>query len=521
MTGPRDATGIGSTAPVEPGRSLELRGIEKRFGDLVAVHRLDITFAPGEVHALLGENGAGKSTLMNIAAGFLTPDEGDIILGGQRVSFGAPRDAIAVGIGMVHQHFRLVDQFTVAENLAMGARDIGALTSTRALNDRAMEIAERYGMPVKPSKVVASLSVGERQRVEILRTLSRGARVLILDEPTAVLTPEESDQLCANLRAMAAAGSTIVFISHKLNEVLAVADRISVMRRGRLFTTRPRTECDLDGLAKMMFEDVATASAVIGPQPFVGERADVVIVRGLQGADDRVGETLKDVSFTIGDHEIVGVVGVAGNGQQELEQFVAGLRPASSGTVEVAGRKVTSVRGAGRAGLAHIPEDRIGTGLVGTQPIWRNAIMRNYRRPPVARGRLIHTREAKHFAEGLAESVDLSTTDVMILVQHLSGGNAQKLLVGRELEGDRRAVVAVNPTQGLDVKAAQAVRTRLVAARDRGLAVLLISADLDEVLSLADRILVLYEGRITGEFTAEQADRDEIGRLMGGGKRDD
>ena len=508
-------------SPVAGGRSLEMRAIEKRFGDLVAVHRLDITFEPGEVHALLGENGAGKSTLMNIAAGFLTPDEGEIILGGQRMRFAAPRDAIAAGIGMVHQHFRLVEQFTVAENLAMGAPDIGAVTSSRALNIRAMEIAERYGMPVKPARIVGRLSVGERQRVEILRTLSRGARVLILDEPTAVLTPEESDQLCENLRTMAAAGSTIIFISHKLNEVLAVADRISVMRRGKLFATKPRSECDLDALAKMMFEDVETASAVVRPTPYQGVRTDVLRVSGLRGDDERVGESLKDVSFAVGDHEILGIVGVAGNGQQELEQVIAGLKSAGGGTVEVEGKAISSVRGAVRAGLAHIPEDRIGSGLVASQPIWRNAIMRNYRLAPVARGRFIRTREGKRFAEDLAESVDLSTKDVSILAQHLSGGNAQKLLVGRELEGDRHAVVAVNPTQGLDVRAAVGVRSRLVAARDRGLAVLLISADLDEVLSLADRILVLYEGRITGEFTAEEADRDEIGRLMGGGRRDE
>ena len=495
---------------------LQLRGIEKRFGPVTAVHRLDLEFAAGKVHALLGENGAGKSTLMNIAAGFLTPDAGQIVVRGHTMSFGAPRDAIAVGIGMVHQHFRLVDKFTVAENLAVGARDIGALTNSRSLNDRAMEIAERYGLSVEPNRVIGSLSVGERQRVEILRTLSRGARVLILDEPTAVLTPEESDRLCVSLRALAADGAAVVFISHKLNEVLSVADTVSVMRRGRLFSTLPRQDCTIDSLARMMFEDVSASSAE-RPPPYDGPRAEVIRVSDLKASDDRGTVALQGMSFTVKDHEIVGVVGVAGNGQQQLEQVVTGLSGADSGSIEIAGVRVHDARSARRAGIAHVPEDRLGSGLVGAQPIWRNAILRGYRKAPVARGRVIRTKVARAYAEDLAERVDLSTKDVSTLVQHLSGGNAQKLLVGRELDGDRKAVVAVNPTQGLDVKAAGAVRGRLIDAREAGLAVLLISADLDEVLAICDRVLVLYEGRITGEFDGPVFDRDRIGLLMGGG----
>lgn len=504
------------------GVSLELTGIVKRFGDLTAVSGFDISFAPGQVHALLGENGAGKSTLMNVAAGFLTPDVGEIVVGGQQVLFGSPKDAIDAGIGMVHQHFSLVEQFTVAQNLAIGARDIGKLISSKELNTRAADIGEKYGLGVNPSKVVGSLSVGEKQRVEILRTLSRGAKVLILDEPTAVLTPEESEQLCLNLRAMAEAGATIIFISHKLNEVLSVADHVSVMRGGVLVDSLERSRCDLESLAKSMFEDFGTSAEKprsSSSASSVGE--EVLAVRGIRARDDRGAVALKGLSLNVHAREIVGLVGVAGNGQQELEQIVAGIRKTDDGTVSIHGTQVDNVQDALKAGLGYIPEDRRGTGLVPAQPIWLNSILRIYKKDLVSKGLIIKTRKAKEYARDLAELVNLSTNDVTTLVQHLSGGNAQKLLAGRELSGDKSAVVAVNPTQGLDVKAAAAVRERLLQARDDGLAVLLISADLDEVVLLSDRIVVLYEGSVVGEFEGQHADLDEIGRLMGGESRDE
>ncbi|MEI8057680.1 MAG: ABC transporter ATP-binding protein [Actinomycetes bacterium] len=497
--------------------ALDLRFMVKRFGAVTAVNDVNLAFSAGEVHALLGENGAGKSTLMNLAAGFLAPDQGEIWVGGRQVRFGSPRDALAVGIGMVHQHFRLVDAFTVAENLAIGADDVSPRTSSRQLNKRADLIAEQFGMPVQSARLVGTLSVGEKQRVEILRTLSRGTRVLILDEPTAVLTPEESEGLCENLRQMAAQGTCIIFISHKLKEVLSVADRISVMRKGNLHATVPREGCDVVSLSRMMFDDVSDEFASVALTPYDGARSDVVVVEDLVCSDDRGAAALRGVSFTVRDHEVLGVVGVAGNGQQELEQVITGLRQADSGTVRIGGEPVRDVRSAMSAGLAHIPEDRMGSGLVGSQTIWRNAIMRNYRTAPVTQGGVIRAKVARAYAADLADRVDLSTRDVGVLVQHLSGGNAQKLLVGREFDGDRRAVVAVNPTQGLDVKAATTVRTRLLEARDRGLAVLLISADLDEVLTLSDRVVVIYEGRIVGEFTDAASHRDVIGRYMGGG----
>ena len=495
---------------------LELRGIEKRFGPVQAVASLDLSFNRGEVHAVLGENGAGKSTLMNISAGFLAPDAGAILIDGQPVLFGSPRDAIAVGVGMVHQHFRLVEQFSVAENLAIGAADVSEVVSQAELKRRAAGLSEQFGLGVEPDRPVWTLSVGEKQRVEILRTLSRGAQVLILDEPTAVLTPEESVQLCSTLRGMAAGGATVVFISHKLNEVLAVADRISVMRRGALVATEPRANCSLDLLAKMMFGDFSGEQRVSHRERESGSPV-VLGLSQVSASDDRGVRALRSVSFDVRLGEIVGIVGVAGNGQQELEEVITGLRKPDDGKIEINGKVTRGVRAIQNAKIAHIPEDRLGMGLVGGESIWRNAILRRHHVKPISQGPLIRRRAAKRFAADLADSVNLSTKDVATPVRHLSGGNAQKLLAGRELHGDRVAVIAVNPTQGLDMQAAGAVRNSILEAADRQLGVLLISADLDEVLLIADRILVLYEGEIAGEFESDQADRDRIGVLMGGG----
>jgi simple sugar transport system ATP-binding protein len=451
---------------------------------------------------------------MNISAGFIAPDTGDILVRGRHVRFRTPKDALVAGIGMVHQHFRLVEQFTVAENLAIGASDIQNLTSSAALNQRATELEQRFGLSLDPTRIVAELSVGEKQRVEIVRTLARGARVLILDEPTAVLTPQESERLSETLRAMASAGTTIVLISHKLNEVLAVADRISVLRQGQLEATLMRQECDVSGLARLMVgRDLPERPRVHQVESTGGE---VLRVEDVEATDERGLQCLKKVNFSVSEREIVAIAGVAGNGQRELEEIVTGLRDADAGSVSVGGARRRGVREFIGAGLAHIPEDRKGMGLVPSQPIWRNAILKNYRRAPISRGPVMRQSEARRFAAGLAAQVNLSTENVGTPVQHLSGGNAQKLLAGRELDGDRRVVVAVNPTQGLDIGAAAAVRSALLGARDRGMGVLLISADLDEVLEIADRILVLYGGEIVGECRAVDAERDDLGLLMGG-----
>ena len=499
--------------------ALELASITKLFGRTRALSSATFAARHGTVHALLGENGAGKSTLMNVAAGFLTPDAGAITVDGVAINFGSPRASLAAGIGMVHQHFRLVEKFTVAENLAVGAGDVAATSSSRELIERARELAKRFNVDIDATQPIWALSEGEKQRVEILRTLSRGARVLILDEPTAVLTPEEAERLCNNLRQMAAQGTTVIFISHKLIEVLNVADRISVLRHGVLLQTRDRADCTIESLGKMMFEEIEAEDDSHEAASRHVQRSsgvDVLSVTGVSTRDERGVPALHDISFSVREREIVGVVGVAGNGQQELEQVVTGNRRPDEGQVAIGGVNVTSIRSALASGLAYIPEDRKGTGLVPSQSIWRNAILRRYHEKPVNRRGIIHGRHARVFAADLVQRVDLSTTDTAVLVHQLSGGNAQKLLAGRELEGRRRVVVAVNPTQGLDIKAAVAVRTALAGACDDGLAVLLISADLDEVLAVADRIVVLYEGTIAGEFNSGEADRDRVGLLMGG-----
>lgn len=495
--------------------ALSLRGIEKRFGDLVAVDSLSLDFAWGEVHALLGENGAGKTTLMNIVAGFLTPDRGSAEIDGQTLTFGSPRAAIASGIGMVHQHFRLVEKFTVAQNLAVGSREMRALASDRVREDHAQRLAEQFRIALDPTTPVWALSEGEKQRVEILRTLARGARVLILDEPTAVLTPEEADQLCANLRLMAAEGRCVIFISHKLNEVLQVADRVSVMRHGHLLSTADRAQCSVESLSRSMFEERTLEVTTPTRGRMVHERAVLEVV-DLTVRDDRGLVGLRDTSLVVRRGEIVGIAGVAGNGQRELERAVTGdVRP-ESGEIRIDGQVVSTVRDALRAGLAYIPEDRKGTGLVPSQSIWRNAILRSYRHSPIGHRGVVRNAAARTFAASLVERVDLSTRDTNALVQQLSGGNAQKLLAGREIDRQRAVVVAVNPSQGLDIRAADSVRQALLDAASEGLGVLLISADLDEVLAMSDRVVVLYEGRLVGEFPREAIDRERIGLLMGG-----
>lgn len=499
--------------------AIEVRGIRKRFADVVAVDGVDLSFRPGEVHAVLGENGAGKSTLMNIVSGFLAPDAGTIAINGEPVVFKTPRDALDAHIGMVHQHFRLVEQFTVAENLALGAHFTGR-ASRADLTAHAEELAQRFNFAVDPSKPLWQLSEGEKQRVEILRTLAQGALALVLDEPTSVLTEQESEFLLKTMRAMAGEGAAVIFVSHKLNEVLAVADRITVMRKGAVVASMERSEADLGSLANLMIGDSRTQADVQvhgpGRVPVGGERLGV---KGVDVYDDRGVHALKNVSLSVNGGEIVGVAGVAGNGQKELEEVLTGLRRPAAGVIEVDGRDLAGrpVRQFIEAGVAHIPEDRRGTALAIEQPIWCNAILKAYRRDPISSGPFLRRGRAVAFASRLAEEVNLSTRNVNTLAGHLSGGNAQKLVAGRELSGERSCLVAVNPSQGLDVGAVAFMWEQMVAARDGGLGVLLISADLDEVMYLSDRVLVIYDGEVVGEFTREDSNRQEIGLRMGGG----
>jgi ABC-type uncharacterized transport system ATPase subunit len=501
--------------------AVTLNGIVKRFGPVTALGGVSVEVQSGEIHALLGENGAGKSTLMKVLGGFLAADEGEILVRGERADLRSPREALDHGIGMVHQHFRLVDRFTAAENLALRHGGGPRLLDRRALRGRAEELIDEFGLRVPLEVPVYQLSLGEQQRVEILRMLACGADVLILDEPTAVLTPQESDELGAVLRRLAQAGRAVVFISHKIREILEFADRATVLRRGATVGTIPRSACDAQTLGAMMFGEASPSDALGESRPTRRPRSEGPIALaavGLHVDGDRGLSAVRDLSLSVHQGEIVGIAGVAGNGQVELAEALVGLRPPVQGEITVAGASLAGQppRAFTRAGVAYIPEDRLSMGLSPGDPIWRNVILKRYDRAPVAWGPFVRRRQAKQIAAQLSADVRLSTDDVGTPVQQLSGGNAQKLLVGRELEVGRRALVAVNPTQGLDISAVSQVWQLLEDARTSGVGTLLISSELDEVLALSDRILVLFEGRFVGEFAAADADRDKIGLLMAG-----
>jgi simple sugar transport system ATP-binding protein len=493
---------------------VELRGIVKRFPGLVANDGVDLELHAGEVHALLGENGAGKTTLMNVLTGLYRPDEGEILVEGRPVALRSPRNAIDAGIGMVHQHFRLVDSLTVAENVLLGWHSPRLWLGRKAGLRQVAELAERYRMHVHPDAKVWQLSVGEQQRVEILKALYRGARVLILDEPSAVLTPQEADALFATVREMAARGEAIVVITHKLDEVQAVADRITVLRRGRNVGVAVRGELDSRALARLMVG--REVSLDVAPAP--AETGEVVLrVEGASARSDRGLPALTDVSLEVRAGQLFGIAGVAGNGQRELAEVVTGLRPLEAGSVEVAGRRLrASARSAIDAGVAHIPEDRLGSGLVAGLSTTDNAILKAYRRPPVARGPLVDRRAARALAERFLAAFDVSAVSPDAPVRLMSGGNLQRLLLARETAERPQVIVAVHPTRGLDVGGTETVRRVLREQQEAGAAILLISEDLDEVLALADPVGVLHDGRLAGVVPRERCEVEELGLLMGG-----
>jgi simple sugar transport system ATP-binding protein len=498
-----------------------MRGIGKRFGSVVANVGVDFVAAWGEVHALVGENGAGKSTLMSILAGLYRPDEGTVAINGAAVRFRSPRDAITHGIGMVYQHFMLVEPFTVAENVLLGARDRGVLLSTTAVERDLAALSQRYGLGVDPKAPVWQLGVGEQQRVEILRLLFLGARILVFDEPTAVLTPHEARDLVRALRGMAGEGFCVVFISHKLDEVLAVADRITVMRRGAVVAATTPGETDRRALARLMVgrelaplveHPESEPHEPVAPGP-VGLSLRNVSALGANGLP-----ALTDVSLDVASGETLGIAGVAGNGQRELAEVVTGLRPTTAGSILLGGRDVTGKGPAeiARCGVAHIPEDRLATGLVGSKDLSENAILRDYARPPLARGPFLAGGAIAAFTDRLIRGQDVKTPGRWAKVGALSGGNQQKLLLARELAGNPAVIVAVHPTRGVDVGATEAIHASLRAQRARGAATLLISEDLDELLALSDRIAVLFAGRVMGVMPAAGADPERIGLLMAG-----
>jgi general nucleoside transport system ATP-binding protein len=499
-----------------------MHGITKRFPGVVANEDVHFEARVGEVHALLGENGAGKTTLSNILTGLYRPDEGEIELYGEHVHFQSPRDALDAGVCMVHQHFRLVEPFSVAENVVLGDhRGEGRrfFVHPPAIERRIAELGKAYDLAVDPGARIWQLSIGEQQRVEILKALYRDARILIMDEPTAVLTPQEANTLFATLRSMAAEGKTVIFISHKLHEVMAVADRVTVLRGGRTVTTVDAADATTRSLAaSMVGRDVDAARRQV-PEHTPG--AVALELAGVSAAADRGGDALRNVSLRVRAGEIVGIAGVAGNGQRELAETIAGMRAPSAGSVQVAGRKLRAgdPRSAIAAGVAHVPEDRLGTGLAPSLSITRNAVLKTYRSPPVSRGPVLLLRRMAEVARSLITRYDVKAPGPETPARNLSGGNLQKLVLGREFQGEPVVLVAAQPTRGLDVGAIETVHAYLRQAASDGVAVLAISEDLDEILALADRVAVMYEGTIVAELDASAAAPEEIGFLMAGGKR--
>jgi general nucleoside transport system ATP-binding protein len=496
---------------------LEMRGIRKEFPGVVANDDVSLDIRRGEVHALLGENGAGKSTLMNILYGLYRPDAGEILLHGTRVTFGSARDAIQAGIGMVHQHFMLIPVMTVAENIVLGVEPReGILLDERGAERRVRELSERFGLAVSPTALVSDITVGQEQRVEILKALYRGADVLILDEPTAVLTPQEAHELFAIIRSLQADGKSIVFISHKLNEVLEIADRITVLRRGRTIETVPREGATEASLARAM----VGREVLLRVEKTPAQPGDVLLsVEDLHVIDDRGIPKVRGVSFEVRAGEIVGIAGVDGNGQTELIDAITGLQRVDGGSVSVAGVELAhaTAREMLDAGVGHIPEDRQRRGLVLEFSIAENIALHDYAKAPDAKWGWIFPSRMVQLATRLIRDFDVRGGGPLTRAGGLSGGNQQKVVAAREIARDPKVLIAAQPTRGLDVGAIEYLHRRLVEERDKGRAVLLVSLELEEIFSLSDRILVLYEGEIVGEHTGEVSE-EEIGLEMLGGK---
>ena len=493
---------------------LELRGITKRFGDLVANDAIDLVVEPGEIHALLGENGAGKSTLMNVLYRLYHPDEGEILIDGEPVTFAGPGDAMRAGIGMVHQHFMLIPVFTVAENVELGhERTRFGFLNRRAARREVREVSERYGLQVPVDALVQDLPVGVQQRVEIIKALIRDAHVLILDEPTAVLTPQETDDLMDIMRSLKEGGTSIVFITHKLREVRAVADRITVIRRGKVVGEASPTSSSAD-LASMMVGRPVSLEIEKEPRKpgeAILEVADMRVV-------DHTGQvTVDDVSFTVRAGEIYALAGVQGNGQTEITEALVGLEKVESGTVYLEGRDVTraGIDAMIGMGVGYVPEDRLHDGLVSSFSVSENLILDLYHREPFSNGISLDLDKIRENAEERIQEFDVRTSSIEHPASTLSGGNQQKVVLARELSRPLKLLIVAQPTRGLDVGSMEFVHRRIVTERDNGAAVVVVSTELDEVLGLADRIGVMYRGKIIGEMPGG-ADPGEIGLLMAG-----
>ncbi len=494
---------------------LELRNITKRFGTLVANDSISLTLKPGEILSLLGENGAGKSTLMNVLYGLLQPDEGQILLDDKQVKFSGPGEAMAAGVGMVHQHFMLIPVFTVAENVVLGHEPTGKVGNLDldAARKIVKEISDRFGFDIDPDAKIQDLPVGAQQRVEIIKSLARDAKILVLDEPTAVLTPQETDELMDIMRGLSKNGTSIIFITHKLREVQKVADRIIVIRQGKV-VSEASPKATAGELASLMVGrdvdlDTQKNKAKLG--------AETLVVKDLTVLDDRNQQMVNGISFSVHDGEILAIAGVQGNGQTELAEAILGLRKIQSGSIEVAGQNLTksNVRQVLEAGVGYIPEDRKKDGLVGQFTIAENLMLDGSFGRPFAKGVQIDFAKRDEIAAKLIKDFDIRTPSADTLAKQLSGGNQQKVVVAREMSRDLRVLIASQPTRGVDVGSIEFIHEQIVAARDAGKTVVIISTELDEVLALADRIAVMYRGRIVGIVDAKTS-REKLGKMMAG-----
>ena len=495
---------------------LEMRGITKQFPGVLANDRVDFNVKAGEVHTLLGENGAGKSTLMNVLYGLHQPDGGEVRMNGEQLSISSPSDAIAHGIGMVHQHFMLVPTLTVAENVALGLKsDRRPLTDLPTVEKRIIELSQAYGLQVDPSAYVWQLAVGERQRVEILKALYREVSLLVLDEPTAVLTPQEVEELIAVLRQLATDGRGLVFISHKLHEVMSVSDRITVLRDGHVSGETTPAETSRNQLAQMM---VGRPVKLVPDKPEVDVGEVKLVIKDLEVEGDRGNLAVNGISLEVLAGEIFGLAGVSGNGQRELAQAISGLREAKAGTVSIDGTDVTNAHPSSvrKAGLSYVPEERMRDGVVSGFSVSENLMLLNRRESEFARFGFMRFRAIKEHSSGLVDRFAVKTPTIDTPTHNLSGGNIQKLILARELSSSPKVILAAQPTRGVDIGAAEYIHEQLAKQKANGCATFLISEDLDEVLALADRIGVIYEGRLMDVIDAKTATAQQLGLLMAG-----
>lgn len=500
--------------------SLKMRGISKSFLEVKANRDINLTINAGEILGLLGENGAGKTTLMNILYGLYNPDEGEIFINGEAVPLRSPKDSMRVGIGMIHQHFMLVEKHSVLENIALGYDDAPFFFPHRSLRGKIQKLSAQYGLEIDPDKPVWELSAGEQQRVEIIKALSRNADLLIMDEPTSVLTPQEAVELFEILRKMTSEGHSVILITHKLEEIMSICNRVMVLRKGQVTGAAPIEEVDKGRLAEMM---IGRQIAAAYPKADVSPGKEVLEVSALDVDSDRGLPAVRNLSLRVRANEILGIAGVSGNGQQELVETITGLRQPLSGSIKMKGKPMNhaDARKAHTLGITHVPEERIKYGIVPNLLLYENSVLKQHRDSPFSSWVQMNYGVIKDHAGKLVEGFQVDTPSINIRIKNLSGGNIQKLILGREISGGPDLLVAAHPTYGLDVGATEYVRKQVIALRDNGGAVLLVSEDLDELFMVCDRIAVMFDGHFMGEVTPNSCTIEEIGLMMAGSTKEE